>query len=111
RFPLLFQEFLTRGTEIIAVPTAFTLKTGLAHWEILARARSIDILCYGLFACQVGTHGPGRSTYGHSMITNPWGEIMGSLKNEIDIVTSEIDLQFLREVRKILPILKHKRVF
>ncbi|MFT3741416.1 MAG: carbon-nitrogen hydrolase family protein [Gammaproteobacteria bacterium] len=105
RFPLLFQEFIRQQVEIIAVPSAFTVKTGMAHWEILARARSIDTLSYGLFACQVGAHSATRMTHGHSMITNPWGEVMTSLKKEIGVITAEIDLQFLKEVRKNLPIL------
>lgn len=111
RFPQLFQAFIKQEVEIIAVPTAFTVKTGQAHWEILARTRSIDIQGYGLFSCQVGTHGPGKTTYGHSMITNPWGEILGSLNSEPGIVTAEIDLDFLKQVRKNLPVLEHQRAF
>jgi deaminated glutathione amidase len=104
RFPLMFQKFLSKGVEVIAVPTAFTVKTGMAHWEILTRTRSIDILSYGLFSCQVGTHSPGRTTYGHSMITNPWGEIVSSNDTGVGVITAEVDLQFLKEVRKNLPI-------
>lgn len=104
RFPLMFQEFIRQGAEIIAVPAAFTVKTGISHWEILARARSIDTLSYGLFSCQVGTHSPDRVTYGHSMITNPWGEMIATLDNEVGMITAEIDLQLLKKIRKNLPI-------
>lgn len=111
RFPLLFQEFIRQGVEIIAVPTAFTVKTGQAHWEILTRTRCIDIQAYGLFSCQVGRHGPGKTTYGHSMIIDPWGEILGDLSSEPGIVTRDIDLEFLQQVRRDLPVLEHQRSF
>ncbi len=109
RFPLMLQKLLNEGVEVIAVPTAFTVKTGMAHWELLARTRSIDILGYGLFSCQVGTHGSGKMTYGHSLITNPWGEIITSIDTGVGVITAEIDLQFLKEVRKNLPIIEHQR--
>ena len=111
RFPMLFQQFINRGVEVIAVPTAFTVKTGMAHWEILARARSIDTLSYGLFSCQTGNHAPGRATYGHSLITNPWGEIIVSLDTEPGVITAEIDPEFTRKIRKDLPIFDHQRMF
>ncbi len=111
RFPVLFQSLMHAGAEIIALPAAFTVKTGAAHWKILARARSIETLCYGLFSCQVGVHAPGRSTYGHSMITNPWGEVLGILEEGIGVVIAEIDIDFLHSVRKNLPVMEHQRMF
>lgn len=110
RFPLLFQSLLDQGAEIIALPAAFTQKTGQAHWQVLTRARCIETLCYGLFSAQTGNHGT-RNTHGHSMIINPWGEILSSLTNEVGIVTATIDLDFLRQTRKNLPILSHRRSF
>lgn len=108
RFLSVFQTFIQQQVEVIAVPTAFTVNTGMSHWEILARTRSIDILGYGLFSCQVGIHSSKRATYGHSMITNPWGDIVASLPREIGVVTAEIDLQFLKEIRQKMPILTPK---
>lgn len=111
RFPVMFQSLMNKGAEIIALPAAFTVKTGMAHWEILARARSIENLCYGLFSCQVGIHSAGRKTYGHSMITSPWGEMLALLKHGMGVITAEIDLDFLYQVRKNLPIIEHQRLF
>lgn len=111
RFPTMFQSLMHAGAEIIALPAAFTMKTGAAHWEILARARSIETLCYGLFSCQAGRHAAHRVTYGHSMIINPWGEVLGMLKEDVGVLVAEIDLDFLHRVRKNLPVMAHQRVF
>jgi nitrilase len=111
RFPVIFQSLMNQGAEIIAVPSAFTVKTGKAHWEILVKARCIETLCYGLFADQVGTHSVGRASYGHSMIINPWGETLALIENDVGVIVAEIDLEFLKEVRTNIPILAHQRAF
>lgn len=105
RFPDLFHKLFLLGAEIIAVPSAFTKQTGHAHWEILMRCRAIDSFCYMIGACQGGKHHNNRETYGHSMIINPWGEIVAQAKpSGSGIIYSEIDLQNLYAIRKQIPI-------
>lgn len=105
RFPDLFQQLNKKGAEIIAIPAAFTVKTGQAHWYALARARAIENFCYVIGACQGGTHSSGRTTYGHSLIVNPWGTVVAE-KNDDNpgIIYSEIDLNYLKDIRKAIPI-------
>jgi nitrilase len=110
RFPLLFQALVDQGMEVLALPSAFTQATGQAHWDVLTRARCIETQCYGLFANQTGNHNA-RKTYGHSMIVNPWGDALNSLTDEVGFVTATIDLHFLKQVRKNLPALTHRRGF
>lgn len=106
RFPEIFTELSAKGAEIIAIPSAFTVKTGEAHWELLARSRAIDTFSYIIGACQGGTHSNGRKTHGHTMIVNPWGEVMTEVKNPgISITYAEIDLERLYEIRKQIPVL------
>ena len=101
RFPHIFAELVAKGAQIIAIPSAFTMKTGAAHWELLARCRAIDSFCYVIGACQGGKHPNGRETYGHSIIVNPWGEIMAEINSPGDrIACAEIDLAKLHDIRK-----------
>lgn len=112
RFPELFRSLFNRGAEIIALPSAFTVKTGEAHWELLARSRAVENFCYLIGACQGGSHSNGRKTYGNSMIVEPWGNIIA--KNEgIDtgIIYATIDLAKVHEARRSIPIAKHQRIF
>lgn len=111
RFPIMFQALLNKGAEIISLPSAFTVKTGAAHWDVLSRARCIENTCYGLFSCQTGIHSAGKSTYGHSRIINPWGEIITSIESEVGFITAEIDLDLLKKTRVCLPIREHQRIF
>jgi predicted amidohydrolase len=110
RFPELFRKLLHRGAEIIAVPSAFTVKTGQAHWEILTRSRAIENLCYAIYACQTGEHVTGRLTYGHSMIVDPWGKILHQIEDGIGFITAEIDLKFLYALREDFPAILHRRL-
>ncbi len=110
RFPELFREMLTKGVEIIALPTAFTYITGVAHWDVLVRARAIENLSYVIAGCQTGTHSNGRKTYGHSMVVNPWGEVLASLPEKPGVVVSEIDLEYLYKIRKEFPALSHRKI-
>lgn len=77
RFPELYRALVERGAEVIAIPAAFTVSTGEAHWHVLQRARAIENGCHVVAAAQAGTHADGRSTYGHSLAIGPWGEILG----------------------------------
>jgi len=109
RFPELYCELVRRGAQIISIPAAFTLHTGLAHWEVLIRARAIENLSYVIAAAQVGSHPVNRECYGNSMIVDPWGTVLARAPNFESAVVSEIDLQYLNKVRTNLPSLTHRR--
>lgn len=104
RFADHFKSLFDRGAEIIVLPSAFTLKTGKAHWELLTRCRAIDTFSYFIGAGQGGTHTNGRETYGHSLIIDPWGEILAK-KEDITpgIIYAEINLDHLYKVRQAIP--------
>ncbi len=110
RFPELFRTMVDQGVEIVALPSAFTAITGRAHWEILVRARAIENLSYVLAAAQGGYHINGRETYGHSMIVDPWGQVMNELATGSGLVCAELDLQRLRNVRRTFPCLDHRNI-
>jgi len=110
RFPELFRTMLDQGMEIIALPSAFTAITGKAHWETLVRARSIENLCFTLAAGQGGYHVNGRETYGHSMIVDPWGNIMNELANGSGLVCASMDLERLNSIRRSFPCLEHRNI-
>jgi nitrilase len=110
RFPELFRQMSEKGVEIIALPSAFTYTTGSAHWEVLVRARAIENQVYLLAACQFGTHENSRKTFGHSMIVNPWGEVQICLASGDGLITGEIDLDYLYQLRKKFPALEHRRL-
>jgi deaminated glutathione amidase len=107
RFPELFRHLFQQGAEIFMVPAAFTMKTGQAHWELLARARAVENFCYFVGACQGGTHSTGRKTFGHSMIIDPWGDIQAKLADGVGVITADIDLAYLKNIRKDIPVHKH----
>ncbi len=79
RFPAMYRDYSQRGATVVFIPSAFTIPTGRAHWEVLLRARAIENGAWVIAAAQVGDHDDGRSTYGHSMIVNPWGEVVADL--------------------------------
>ncbi len=110
RFPELFRLQLDKGMEILAVPSAFTAITGKAHWEALLTARAIENQCFVAAANQGGTHANGRSTYGHSMIIDPWGVILDRLPSASGIVIADIDRARLESTRKHFPAIKHRRL-
>jgi predicted amidohydrolase len=97
---------------VLAVPAAFTVPTGQAHWETLLRARAIETGSYVIAAAQGGAHQNGRSTYGHSMIIDPWGKIVAAAGNdEPGIIYADIDLAHVDEVRGRVPALANARPF
>ncbi|MBI5721929.1 MAG: carbon-nitrogen hydrolase family protein [Burkholderiales bacterium] len=110
RFPELYRALMRPPCDVIAVPSAFTHTTGLAHWEVLLRARAIENQCYVLAAAQGGTHENGRRTFGHSLIVDPWGEVLACREEGTGVVLAEIDPQRLAHVRRQLPALQHRRV-
>lgn len=110
RFPELYRQLSQAGAQILAVPAAFTSPTGKAHWEPLLRARAIENQCYIIAPNQVGRNVYGFNDYGHSMIIDPWGNILAKATKDEGLVTAEIDLSYLLQVRQELPSLAHKRL-
>ena len=109
RFPELYRAL--GEVDLILVPSAFTYTTGQAHWEILLRARAIENQCYVLAPAQGGQHENGRRTWGHSMLIDPWGEVMSVLPEHAGVVSGTIDPLRLQEVRQALPALKHRTLY
>jgi predicted amidohydrolase len=111
RFPLLYHALGKEGVGVIVVPAAFTKPTGEAHWHVLLRARAIETGSFVLAAAQGGKHDSGRETYGHSLIVNPWGEIIGEAGIEPGIVIADIDLGEVAAARTRIPALINARSF
>ena len=109
RFPALFERLAEAGAEVIAVPAAFTVPTGQAHWEILLRARAIEAGLFIVAAAQGGKHQDGRETYGHSLVIDPWGEVLLDAGERHGVHFAEIDLERIAEVRSRVPALKHRK--
>lgn len=107
RFSELYQKLLFKGAELFSVPSAFTAVTGKAHWELLLRARAVENLCFVLAANQAGHHENGRDTHGHSMVIEPWGKIMAEKKIGNGLITTDIDLQRLYQLREQFPCIEH----
>ena len=109
RFPELYRALMTPPCDLLCVPSAFTHPTGLAHWEVLLRARAIENQCYVAAAAQGGRHENGRRTFGHSVIVDPWGEIVAMLPEGEGIVAGELRRERIADVRRQLPALEHRR--
>ena len=107
RFPLLYRKLAQAGAEMLTVPSAFTCPTGAAHWHVLLRARAIETGCYIFAPAQCGTHYGNRATYGHSLIVNPWGEVLADGGDEPGFVTADVDLSTVQSARASLPRLDH----
>ncbi len=110
RFPELFRAMHDKGVEIIALPSAFTAITGRAHWGALVRARAIENLSYVIAAAQGGYHINGRETYGHSMIVDPWGNVLDRLPQGSGFVIADVDRRLTTSTRRNFPALKHRRI-
>ena len=111
RFPGLFRQLAQAGADILTVPAAFTAYTGRAHWEVLLRARAIETGCFVIAAAQTGDHETGRSTYGHSLVAAPWGDVLLDAGDQPGVFMAELDLQLLYEARSKVPSLRHDRPF
>lgn len=108
RFPELFRKMALKGAEIITLPSAFTYTTGVAHWEVLLRARAIENQVYMVAANQCGLHLCDRKTYGNSMIVNPWGEILArASESERQSLNAACSMDFLLAKRQMMPVLSH----
>ncbi len=109
RFPELYRRIASEGADVVFVPAAFTVPTGRAHWEVLLRARAIENLCYVVAPAQVGEHVPGRTTYGHSMIVDPWGNVKAEETNRPGVIWADLDTSEIASARARLPVLEHRR--
>ena len=111
RFPQLYRALAQAGAELLAVPSAFTRQTGAAHWHVLLRARAIETGAYVFAPAQCGTHPNDRATYGHSLIVDPWGEVLADGGEEPGFVIAGIDPARVAEARRSLPSLRHDRAY
>ncbi|MBS0443497.1 MAG: carbon-nitrogen hydrolase family protein [Proteobacteria bacterium] len=110
RFPELYRALMAPPCDLLCVPSAFTYTTGQAHWELLLRARAVENQCYVLAPAQGGRHQNGRRTWGHSMIVDPWGEVLAVRPEGEGVVLAELDAARIAEVRSQLPALTHRRL-
>jgi deaminated glutathione amidase len=109
RFPALFAAYGDAGARILIVPAAFTVPTGRDHWECLLRARAIENAAFVIAAAQTGQHQDGRETYGHSLVIDPWGNVLLDMGEEAALGFAEIDLSQVDVVRGRIPVLEHRR--
>lgn len=110
RFPELYRRLVDLGATALVVPAAFTLMTGKDHWHVLLRARAIESQTYVLAAAQWGKHPKGRTTYGKSLIVDPWGDVIAQASEGEGIATATLDLERVASVRRSLPCLSHRRL-
>jgi len=110
RFPELYRRQATQGARVLAVPSAFTDRTGKDHWEVLLRARAIENLAYVVAAAQWGLHGPGRASHGHALIVDPWGSVLAQVPDGEGVAVAELDFERQDRLRRELPALSHIRL-
>jgi deaminated glutathione amidase len=110
RFPELFRGLVDGGAEVLLVPAAFTQHTGKDHWEPLLRARAIESQAWVVAAAQFGTHPRGRRCYGHSLVIDPWGAVIAQCPDRVGMALATIDREYLEQVRRSLPSLKHRKL-
>jgi len=109
RFPAIFERLSEAGADVIAVPAAFTVPTGQAHWHVLLRARAIEAGLFVVAAAQSGRHDDGRATFGHSLVVDPWGEVLVDGDDGEKLLFAEIELERIAEVRSRIPVMRHRR--
>ncbi len=109
RFPALFARLSEAGADVVAVPAAFTVPTGRAHWSVLLRARAIEAEVFVVAAAQAGRHEDGRETYGHSLVADPWGEVVAEMDDQPGLKFVDLELDRIAEVRARIPVLAHRR--
>jgi len=110
RFPELYRALVKAGARILAVPSAFTERTGKDHWEVLLRARAIENLAYVIAPAQVGIHGRGRASHGHALVVDPWGTVIAQVADGEGVAVAELDLDRQDRLRRELPALDHVRL-
>jgi predicted amidohydrolase len=112
RFGHLYRRLADAGATILTIPAAFTVPTGQAHWHVLMRARAIETGCYVLAPAQGGIHADGRATYGHSLIVDPWGQVVAECTGDVPgVILADLDPSYVLECRRKLPISGHMRSF
>ena len=111
RFPQLYRTLAQAGADFLTIPSAFTIPTGKAHWQVLMRARAIENGCFVFAPAQWGEHAEGRRTYGHSLIVDPWGEVLADAGEGVGIVSARIDVEAIAKARRMVPSLGHDRPF
>jgi deaminated glutathione amidase len=111
RFPALFQALSGAGATILSIPAAFTVPTGKAHWHVLMRARAIENACFVVAAAQAGAHADGRSTFGHSLVVGPWGDVLLDMGEAPGIGYCELPDGAVDEARRRVPVIAHRRDF
>ncbi|WAC24616.1 carbon-nitrogen hydrolase family protein [Blastomonas sp. SL216] len=109
RFPAVYSALSRAGADIVAVPAAFTVPTGQAHWHVLLRARAIESACFVVAAAQTGTHADGRSTYGRSLVIDPWGDVLLDMGEVPGLGFAELDLARIADVRARVPVIANRR--
>ena len=98
-----------QGMTVLALPSAFTTVTGAAHWHTLLRARAIETQCFVIAPAQTGCHQQGRKTYGHSLIIDPWGQILADAGETLGVISVTIDLTEVTNLRRKMPVQRHQR--
>ena len=111
RFPQFYRALAHAGAFLFTIPSAFTVETGRAHWHVLLRARAIENAAFVLAPAQGGEHASGRTTYGHSLIVSPWGEVLAEAGEEPCVIVADIDPAQSAEARARIPALRHDRPF
>ena len=109
RFPALYAAYSAAGATVLAIPAAFTVPTGRAHWHVLMRARAIENACFVIAAAQTGHHADGRDTFGHSLVVGPWGDVLIDMGSDVGVGFCELDPAQINVVRGRIPVLKHRR--
>ena len=109
RFPALFAALSDAGATLLSVPAAFTRPTGEAHWHLLLRARAVENACFVVAAAQTGRHADGRETYGHSLVVDPWGEVLLDMGEAPGLAVVDLDPGRCRDARARVPVLAHRR--
>jgi len=109
RFAALYRALSDGGATILTVPAAFTVPTGKAHWHLLLRARAVESACFVIAAAQYGSHEDGRETYGHSLVVDPWGEVLLDMGEGAGLGFADLDPARIEDVRARVPVLRHRR--
>lgn len=109
RFPDLYRALTNAGATILLAPAAFTVPTGQAHWHILLRARAIEAGCFMIATAQVGDHADGRTTYGHSLVVDPWGDVLLDMDDTAGLALVDLDLSRIEAVRGRVPAIANRR--
>ncbi len=111
RFPYLYRDLAKAGADFLSAPSAFTVPTGRAHWHVLLRARAIETGCFVFAPAQTGEHAEGRKSYGHSLIVDPWGEVLADGGEDVGVITARIDVSKVAEARGRVPSLYNDRAY